>query len=60
MRYDKRSALALFICGLVCAGFAIAVAVREGRGSNPAFLEGAAFFFCLAWIIERIQGRKGR
>ncbi|MCX5124629.1 hypothetical protein [Streptomyces sp. NBC_00347] len=57
MRYDKRSALALFLCGVISAALAVTVAIQDGRGSNTAFLEAAAFFFCAAWIVERFQGR---
>ncbi|OEJ22256.1 hypothetical protein [Streptomyces subrutilus] len=57
VKYDKRSALALFVVGAVCGLVALVIAVKDGRGSNTAFLEAAAFFFCAAWIIERLQNR---
>ncbi|MFB6518445.1 hypothetical protein [Streptomyces sp. NPDC056401] len=53
----RRSKLVVFLCGVISAALAVTVAIQDGCGSNTAFLEAAAFFFCLAWIVERFQGR---
>ncbi|MCI4078804.1 hypothetical protein MRQ86_00220 [Streptomyces sp. MMS21 TC-5] len=58
MKYDKRAALGLFLCGVISTVVAVIVAVQDGRGSNTAFLEAAVFFFAVSWIVERFHGRK--